>query len=163
MICLKKRGVDFGVSIALMILGIPISFVFWYRPFYVAVQYDFFRDHSPQRNRPQISLAVILEKIVQLATSSFSSIIFVTLDFALWCQLEFPLQEDRNKPSPLILFLFLLWSSYSLNNLNDNQNHTLEKWVQGKRSRLKIQIKTKNAEDSSMQSRFSVQVLEQEL
>jgi len=36
----STRGVDFGVSIALLVALIPVSFVFWYRPLYVAVKND---------------------------------------------------------------------------------------------------------------------------
>jgi len=36
----SSLGVDFGVSLALFIILIPVSFVFWYRPLYVAVKND---------------------------------------------------------------------------------------------------------------------------
>lgn len=36
----ELAGANFGIALAFMLLGIPLSFVFWYRSIYVGVKHD---------------------------------------------------------------------------------------------------------------------------
>jgi hypothetical protein len=36
----ESSGASFGIALIIMLIGIPVAFVFWYRPIYFGIKHD---------------------------------------------------------------------------------------------------------------------------